>query len=431
MPITLAMPALSPTMEEGTLARWLVGEGDRVAAGDVIAEIETDKATMEYEAPAAGVIARIIVAAGSAGVAVRTPVALLAEEGEDAASVAAGWQPAGPVQTAVAPVPARPAGNGAAGAGAPAVASGRVAASPLARRLAATRGVDLAGLSGSGPRGRIVSRDVEAAASISATRETGRPVLAVPPPAPEPARAPAAASPYPPGSYEIVELDPMRRTIARRLTESKQTVPHFYLRADIELDAALALRAQINAAAPRDGAEPAWKISVNDMMIKALACALRDVPEANVTWDDGRMLRHKPVDVAVAVALDGGLITPVVRDAGTKTLSVISNEMKRLAARARERKLAPEDYQGGTTSLSNLGMFGVSSFDAVINPPHGTILAVGAAERRFVVRGEAGVIATVMTVTLSVDHRTVDGALGARLLAAFKRLVENPLALLA
>lgn len=428
MPITLTMPALSPTMEEGILARWLVGEGDRIDAGDVVAEIETDKATMEYEAPAAGVVARIIVPAGSAAIAVNAPIALLAEEGEDAA--AAAGLPAGPVATRAdaALPPAPPAGAGVADVPAFAVAGNRVAASPLARRLARMHGVELAALSGSGPRGRIVSRDIETAVSAAAAATAARPA-----PAPaQPAITPAHDGAYRPGSYEVVELDAMRRTIARRLTESKQTVPHFYLRADVELDAALALRGEINAAAPaRDGAEPAWRISVNDMMIKALACALRDVPEANVTWADGRMRRHGPVDVAVAVALEGGLITPVVRDAQAKTLSAISAEMKDLAARARERRLAPEEYQGGTTSLSNLGMFGVSSFDAVINPPHGTILAVGAAERRLVVRGQDSAIATMMTVTLSVDHRTVDGALGARLIAAFRRLVENPLALLA
>ncbi len=430
MPITLTMPALSPTMEEGVLARWLVGEGDRIAPGDVVAEIETDKATMEYEAPAAGVIARIVVPAGTAAVAVNTPIALLALEGEDAAAVAAGGAPAASAAApnGMAAPAARPVEAVAAEVPAAAPAKPRIAASPLARRLARMHEVDLAALSGSGPRGRVVSRDVEGAVSAAATPPAAVTVSSPP----EPAAAPAGDGPYRPGSYEFVELDAMRRTIARRLTESKQTVPHFYLRADIEFDAALALREKINAAAPagKDSA-PAWKISVNDMMIKALACALRDVPEANVTWADGRMRRHRPVDVAVAVALDGGLITPVVRDAEKKTLSAISTEMKDLAARARERKLAPEHYQGGTTSLSNLGMFGISSFDAVIDPPHGTILAVGAAERRFVVRGDDSAIATVMTVTLSVDHRTVDGALGARLIAALKRLVENPLALLA
>ncbi len=434
MPITLTMPALSPTMEEGVLARWLVGEGDRIALGDVIAEIETDKATMEYEAPAAGVIAKVIVPASSSGIAVNTPIALLVEEGEDAASAAAGGsgaEPAGAQANTVAPS-ALPAKIGAVDTLTSVVTKNRVAASPLARRLAQMQGIDLVALSGSGPHGRIVSRDVEIAVAAAAATATVPPTPIAASSPSEPVIAPSGDGPYRPGSYEVVELDAMRRIIARRLTESKQTVPHFYLRADIELDAALALRGEINAAAPaRDSAEPAWKISVNDMMIKALACALRDVPEANVTWADGRMLRHKPVDVAVAVALDGGLITPLIRDAERKPLSVISNEMKDLAARARERKLAPEEYQGGTTSLSNLGMFGVSSFDAVINPPHGTILAVGAAEKRLVVRGTDSAIATMMTVTLSVDHRIVDGALGAHLLAAFKQLVENPLTLLA
>lgn len=309
-------------------------------------------------------------------------------------------------------------------------AKGRISASPLARRIAQMRGLDLAAIPGSGPNGRIVRRDVEAATAlqpIAAASSPARSALV-----PSPAAEPADAGLYRPGSYEVVDLDAMRRTIARRLTESKQTIPHFYLRADVEMDALLVLRGQINAAVPaRNGADPAYRISVNDMVVKALACALRDVPEANVTWADGRMLRHRAVDVAVAVAIDGGLITPVVRDAETKSLSAISAEMKDLAVRARERKLAPEEYRGGTTSLSNLGMFGVSSFDAVINPPHGTILAVGAAERRAVARGADIGLATMMTVTLSVDHRIVDGAIGARLLAAFKQLVEKPLALLA
>jgi len=428
MPITLTLPALSPTMDEGTLARWLVREGETIAAGDIIAEIETEKATMEFESPKAGVLARILVPGGSEGVAVNTPVAVLAAEGEDAATVAAAGAIAAPVQaTAVASAATSSPGSWTAAS----VALRRQAASPLARWIARHERLDLAGLSGSGPNGRIIRADVEAAlaaASAAAPVATASPTpaeTATPPP------AAVLADSYSPGSYEEVVLDGMRRTIARRLTESKQTVPHFYLRLDIALDAAIDLRARLNASAPvRNGVGPIWKISLNDMMIKALAAALRDVPEANVTWTEGRMFRHRPVDVAVAVAIDGGLVTPVIRDAEAKSLSAISNEIKALVARARARKLAPEEYRGGTTSLSNLGMFGISSFDAVINPPHGTILAVGAAERRVVVRGEAMAIATMITVTVSVDHRAIDGALAARLLTAFRSHLENPLALL-
>jgi pyruvate dehydrogenase E2 component (dihydrolipoamide acetyltransferase) len=306
----------------------------------------------------------------------------------------------------------------------------------LARRIAAIKGVELSMLSGSGPHGRIVRRDVETATAAATAAPAPAPVPVAPiadAPASTAAVEPAAVEAlYRPGSYDVVKLDAMRRAIARRLTESKQTVPHFYLRADVELDALMALRAQVNAAAPvRDGGAPTWRISVNDMVIKALSLALRDVPDANVTWAHDSILRHHTVDVAVAVAIEGGLITPIIRNAAAKSLSTISGEMKDLAARARARRLAPEEYQGGSTSVSNLGMYGVASFDAVINPPHGTILAVGAAGRRPVVRGDQLAVATVMTVTLSVDHRAVDGALGAELLDAFKRYAENPLTLMA
>lgn len=426
MPITLAMPALSPTMEEGTLARWLVKAGDPVAAGDLIAEIETDKATLEFESPVAGVLARILVPEGTAHVAVASAIALLAEEGEDPALVGAAGPAAEAAPAASAPLSAPVAAAPAAGR--------RLWASPLARRIAVQAGLDLANLAGTGPGGRIVRQDVETALAARAAAPAAVPIA---PAAPAVAALPTAATtapagPYPEGSYEVIELDGMRRTIASRLTQSKQTVPHFYLRSDVALDAMLALRDQLNAAAPkdRDGA-PAWKISVNDILIKALAGALGEVPDANVTWAGDRILRHRAVDVAVAVALEGGLITPVIRNAGALSLSAISAAMRDLAARARARKLLPGEYQGGTTSLSNLGMFGVSSFDAVINPPHGTILAVGAAERRVVPGAEGVAIATMMTATLSVDHRAVDGALGARLLAAFRRLVEAPLTLLA
>lgn len=421
MPIEITMPALSPTMEEGTLASWLVAEGDQVNAGDLIAEIETDKATMEFAAPEGGTVAKLLVAEGSENIAVDTLIALFAADGEDPAGVATVATPSAsksdeeqiekPPVTLVKDSPERVEDTS---------DETRVKASPLAKRIAADQGVEITGLAGSGPKGRIVRVDVEAAINnakaipvATATQSNSVDV-----------------GPYAEGKFDVVELDTMRRTIARRLTESKQTVPHFYLRADVELDALLALRKQLNDNAPMDGDTPAFKISVNDLIIKALALALAEVPDANVTWADGKMLRHHSVDVAVAVAIDGGLITPIVREAEKKSISAISSEMKDLAERARSKKLQPEEYQGGTTSVSNLGMFGVSSFDAVINPPQGTILAVGAGQKRPVVRGEELAVATVMTTTLSVDHRLVDGALGADLLAVFKRYVEAPLTIL-
>lgn len=423
MPIEITMPALSPTMEEGTIATWLVAEGDKVKPGDVLAEIETDKATMEFEATEEGTLARILVGAGSENVAVNSVIALLAVHGEDASAIAA-------VETKEAAIPA---GEPIPAADPETIPEGvkaheqvRTLASPLARRIAADKGIDLLALSGSGPKGRIVRIDVEAVASNAAAPEQATPVIAN-------EASPVSASQfdlYTGRSYDVVELNTMRRTIARRLTEAKQTVPHFYLRSDVELDALLALREQLNDAAPISDSKPAYKISVNDMVIKALALALAEVPDANVTWAGGNMLRHHSVDVSVAVSIDGGLITPIIRDAQAKSISAISTEMKDLATRARARQLAPEEFQGGTTSVSNLGMFGVSSFDAVINPPQGTILAVGAGQRRPVSRGDAIESATVMTVTLSVDHRLVDGALGAELLAVFKRYVEAPLTIL-
>lgn len=434
MPIILTMPALSATMEEGTLASWLVAEGDQIKAGDIIAEIETDKATMEFEAPETGVLVKILVPAGSENVAVNTEIAVLAARGEEVAEVIIP-EPDSAVSKVTKPPEPSPASL-AVTAPKPVAESdrARVLASPLARRIAKLHDLDISGIIGSGPNGRVVRADIEATIASNRKQKAAHSAPAIS--TPTVAKAVAdIASIYREGSYEVVELDGMRRTIARRLTESKQTVPHFYLRVDVELDALLALRGQLNKAAPVGSAEetavPSYKISVNDMVIKALACALRDVPDANVTWADGNMLRHKAVDVSVAVAIDGGLITPIIRDAETKSLSTISNQMKDLAVRARARKLAPEEYQGGTTSVSNLGMFGVQSFDAVINPPQGTILAVGAGEKRPVVQNDEIGIATVMTVTLSVDHRTVDGALGAELLAAFKHYIENPLALVA
>ncbi len=460
MPINILMPALSPTMEKGNLARWLKKEGDRVKSGDILAEIETDKATMEVEAVDEGVLARIVVPAGTADVPVNELIGLIAAEGEDPAGVTAGAAPrpasapaaAVPAAAAAAALPsavseAAPAAAAPAPAAAPVSGAPRLFASPLARRLAKEFGIDLSRVVGSGPHGRIVERDVKAA------RAGGTPMAAVAqisaPSAPEakaaaPVAAPAqAAAPatgpsddavrklFAPGSFTEVPHDGMRKTIARRLTEAKQTIPHFYLTVDCQLDALLSLREQINAAAPVSDGKPAYKLSVNDMVIKAWAMALRAVPDANVSWTDSAMLKHAHVDVGVAVSIPGGLITPIIRDACHKTLSAISNEMKDMAARARNRKLKPEEYQGGSTAVSNLGMFGIKDFAAVVNPPHATILAVGAGEKRPVVRGDGALgVATIMSVTLSTDHRAVDGALGAEALAAFKRYIENPMGML-
>ncbi|MDX8496859.1 pyruvate dehydrogenase complex dihydrolipoamide acetyltransferase [Mesorhizobium sp. VK4C] len=454
MPINITMPALSPTMEEGNLAKWLVKEGDKVSPGDVIAEIETDKATMEVEAVDEGTVAKLVVPAGTEGVKVNAVIAILAGEGEDASAAAKADGAAAPKAeapkadapkaeapkeapkpAAAAPAPAKaepaPVANGHAG-------GERVFASPLARRIAKDAGVDVAALTGSGPHGRVVKIDVEAAIASGGAKAA--------PAAKAPAGAPAAAPAAKPmsddqvlklfaeGSYELVPHDNMRKTIARRLVEAKSTIPHFYLTLDCELDALLALRTQLNAAAPmkktEKGEVPAYKLSVNDMVIKAMAMALMAVPDANASWTDNAMVKHKHADVGVAVSIPGGLITPIIRKADEKTLSVISNEMKDLASRARNRKLKPEEYQGGTTAVSNLGMFGVKDFAAVINPPHATILAVGAGEERAVVKKGEIKIATVMSVTLSTDHRAVDGALGAELLGAFKRMIENPMGML-
>ncbi|MER2605789.1 MAG: pyruvate dehydrogenase complex dihydrolipoamide acetyltransferase [Siculibacillus sp.] len=451
MPTNILMPALSPTMEKGNLAKWLKAVGDTVKAGDVIAEIETDKATMEVEAVDEGTLAAILVPAGTQDVAVNTPIAVIAADGEDATAAAA---PAPkPAAALSSPLAGEVAAQSAVGGGsspqaplpagpAPVAASGeRLFASPLARRVAKEKGVDLTKVAGSGPRGRIVQKDVEAA-SAAGTAKVGA--------APAPAATPAAAAPTPsapialptgpseeailrmfePGSYDVIPHDGMRKTIAKRLMESKLTVPHFYLTIDCELDALLALRGEINASAPVKDGKPAFKVSVNDFVIKAMALALQRVPDANVTWTDGAMLKHRHSDVGVAVSIPGGLITPVVRRAETKTLSAISNEMKDFAARAKARKLKPEEYQGGSTAVSNLGMFGIRDFAAIINPPHATILAVGAGEQRVVVKNGAPAVATVMTVTLSTDHRAVDGALGAEFLAAFRALIEKPMGML-
>ncbi|WP_179040170.1 pyruvate dehydrogenase complex dihydrolipoamide acetyltransferase [Rhizobium leguminosarum] len=453
MPINITMPALSPTMEEGNLSKWLVKEGDKVKSGDVIAEIETDKATMEVEAVDEGTVAKLVVAAGTEGVKVNALIAVLAADGEDVSAAASGAGSAAPAPKAdgaAAPkAEAAPAPAASTPAAAPettaapasvSVDGNRTFSSPLARRLAKEAGIDLSAVAGSGPYGRVVKSDIEAAVAGGGAKAAAAPAPAATPQAAAP--APAAATPkgaseeavlklFEPGSYELVPHDGMRKTIAKRLVESKQTIPHFYVSVDCELDALLALRAQLNDAAPRkDGGAPAYKLSVNDMVIKAMALSLRDVPDANVSWTDNNMVKHKHADVGVAVSIPGGLITPIIRKAEQKTLSVISNEMRDLGKRAKDRKLKPEEYQGGTSSVSNMGMMGVKVFSAVINPPHATILAVGAGEQRVVVKKGEMAIATVMSVTLSTDHRCVDGALGAELLQAFKGYIENPMGML-
>ena len=426
MPTEILMPALSPTMEEGTLAKWLVKEGDTVSSGDLLAEIETDKATMEFEAVDEGVIGKILIAEGTEGVKVNTPIAVLLEDGESADDIAAAAPAAPSPETA----PPAPAAAAAPAPSAPAASDGtRIFASPLARRIAADKGLDLGQIAGSGPRGRIVKADVE-----GATASAVQPAAAVAAPA-APAAAPSSgpsadtvAKIYADRDHEEVTLDGMRKTIAARLTEAKQSIPHFYLRRDINLDALLKFRGQLN----KDLEARGVKLSVNDFIIKACALALQSVPDANSVWAGDRMLKLKPSDVAVAVAIEGGLFTPVLKDAETKTLSALSAEMKDLASRARDRKLAPHEYLGGSFAISNLGMFGIDNFDAVINPPHGAILAVGAGVKKPVVGADGELsVATVMSVTLSVDHRVIDGALGAQLLQAIKDNLENPLAMLA
>ena len=435
MALEILMPALSPTMEEGTLAKWLVKEGDEVASGDLLAEIETDKATMEFEAVDEGVIGKLIVAEGTEAVKVNTPIALLLEDGESADDVAA--QPAvapAPAASAAPPEPAAPAATESPAPTAPAHSDGqRIFASPLARRIAAQKGLDLSQVTGSGPHGRIVKADVEQAeARPQGSDEAAKPAQDAPS-----AAAPAVASGpsidavvamYQDRDYEEVSLDGMRKTIAARLTEAKQTIPHFYLRRDIKLDALLTFRSEINKQLESRGI----KLSVNDFVIKACANALQAVPACNAVWAGDRVLQLKPSDVAVAVAVDGGLFTPVLRDADSKSISALSTEMKDLAARARDRKLAPQEYQGGTFAISNLGMFGIDNFDAVINPPHGGILAVGAGVKKPVVNAEGELaVATVMSVTMSVDHRVIDGALGAEFLKHIVDNLENPLSMLA
>jgi pyruvate dehydrogenase E2 component (dihydrolipoamide acetyltransferase) len=436
-------------MEKGNLAKWLKKEGDKVKSGDVIAEIETDKATMEVEAVDEGTIAKILVPEGTQDVPVNDVIAVLAGDGEDvkAAGAAAASAPPKPAAAAEAPAAAKPAPAPApspapaAKAATPAAAApapqatapapqtnghGRIFSSPLARRLAREAGIELGRITGSGPHGRVIARDVEQAKS-------GKGLKA---PAAAPAGAPAIApgmsdnqirALYEDGSYEVIPHDGMRRTIAQRLTASVQTIPHFYLTMDCNIDLLVKAREEINAAAPKDKeGKPAYKLSVNDFVIKALALALQRIPNANVSWTEAGMLKHKHSDVGVAVAMPGGLITPIIRKAETKPVSVISAEMKDFAARARARKLKPEEYQGGTTAVSNLGMYGIKDFTAVINPPHATILAVGAGDERAIVKNGKIEVAQIMSVTMSCDHRAVDGALGAELIGAFKMLIENP-----
>jgi pyruvate dehydrogenase E2 component (dihydrolipoamide acetyltransferase) len=445
MPTNILMPALSPTMTEGRLAKWLKKEGDQVKAGDVIAEIETDKATMEVEAVDEGKLQKILVPAGTDGVPVNAPIAVLLGEDEDplaaaapapapkAAAPAPAPKPApAPTPTpasAAAPAPAaKPAAAQPAPAAAPPDKGERVFASPLARRIAADKGVDLKSITGSGPHGRIVKADVEAA-KPGAPGAKPAAAAAAKPAAPMPAGALTAAAVAAGIAHHVVPHTSMRRAIARRLTESKQQVPHFYLTLDCEIDALLKLRADLNAKAPEKG-EGIYKLSVNDFVIRAAAAALRKVPAANAAWSDEGVVMFDAVDISVAVAIPGGLITPIIRHADGKGLAAISNEMKGLAARAKEGKLKLEEFQGGTFSISNLGMFGIKDFAAVINPPQGCILAVGAGEQRPVVKNNALAIATVMSVTLSVDHRVVDGAVGAEFLASFKKLIEDPITLL-
>jgi len=455
MSINITMPALSPTMEEGKLAKWHVKEGDKVSSGDVIAEIETDKATMEVESIDEGIVGKIVVPEGTEGVKVNAVIAVILADGESASDIKtdapapaaktpepakteapkaeaapAAKMPTATTGSAAVPVPAPKAA-------APAAATNgaRVFASPLAKRLAKEAGIELLAISGSGPHGRVVKSDVEGAKS-GKTPLKAAPAAAAAAPSGGAAvaggmtRAQVLAL-YPEGSYDLVPNDGMRKVVAARLTEAKQTIPHFYLTLDCKIDALLSAREQINAAAPLKDGKPTYKLSVNDFVMKAWAAALMKVPAGNATWAGDSILYHKHADVAVAVSVPGGLFTPVVKACDTKSLRQISEEVKDLAGRARNKKLAPHEYQGGSSSVSNLGMFGIKEFAAVINPPHGTILAVGAGEERVYADKGQVKVATFMTVTLSVDHRSVDGALGAELLAAFKGLIENPVMMLA
>ncbi|UDL87230.1 pyruvate dehydrogenase complex dihydrolipoamide acetyltransferase [Mesorhizobium sp. PAMC28654] len=456
MPTEVILPKVDMDMATGQISRWFATEGATVKKGDVLFEIETDKAAMEIDAPASGIL-RDVTGKEGVDIAVGAPVAWIYAEGESYAA-----KQVAPISPLVGEMSAKPTEGGAVPptphsvtppSALPGISpTGReigqspsgARATPLARRLAREAGLALAGISGTGPHGRVVKADVDAAiaggGAKTAPAAKAAPAAAPAAPATTAASAPKAMSDdqvlklFEPGSYELVPHDNMRKTIARRLVEAKSTIPHFYLTLDCELDALLALRTQLNAAAPMKktdkGEAPAYKLSVNDMVIKAFAVAMKAVPDANASWTESAMVKHKHVDVGVAVSIPGGLITPIIRKAEEKTLSVISNEIKDLASRARSRKLKPEEYQGGTTAVSNLGMFGIKDFAAVINPPHATILAVGAGEQRAVVKNGEIKVATVMSVTLSTDHRAVDGALGAELLVAFKGLIENPMGML-
>ena len=421
MPVNVLMPALSPTMEKGKLAKWLKKEGDKVKSGDILAEIETDKATMEVEAVDEGTLGKLLVAAGTEDVLVNTPIAVILGEGEKAgdapAPAAPAPKPSAPA-AAAAPAPAAPQPSAA-----PKPEGARVFASPLARRIARQKGIDIAALLGSGPHGRIVLKDVE----------TAKPAAAAP--AAKPAATAIAVQPsdeqvlrlFAEGSYELVPHDGMRKAIARRLTEAKQTIPHYYVSVDVTIDELLELRERLNLQAPKDkDGKHLWKVSVNDFIIKAMAMALIRVPDANVSWTENAMVRHKHADIGVAVSIPGGLITPIVRKANTKGLAQISDEMKDYVARARNRKLKPDEYTGGSAAVSNMGMMNVKSFAAIVNPPHASILAIGSAERRPVVRGNDIKIEQQMTITLSTDHRCIDGALGAEFIGVIKSYLEEP-----
>lgn len=427
MPITITMPALSPTMTEGTLANWQANEGDSISSGDVLAEIETDKATMEVEAIDEGTLAKILVVGGTENVAVNTPIAIMLEDGEDesaldgydtgSALAAAVEAPAAEeVPAAVASAPSATAST-AAPVATPNKNGSRVFASPLARRIAGNAGLDIGAIAGSGPRGRIVKADVENAIA-------GGGAKAVAPVTATAAAVPAATTPPPAGNYKEIPLTSMRKTIARRLTEAKQTIPHFYLTVESEMDNLMAMRKELNSRSD------AYKISVNDFIIRASALALKRIPAANACWGGDKILQYKDIDISVAVAIEGGLITPVIRNADQKGLAAISDEMKELAGKAKDGKLMPEEYQGGCFSISNLGMFGIKEFSAVINPPQAAILAVGAGEQRPVVKDGALATAMVMSVTLSCDHRVIDGAMGAELLKHFKGFIQEPLTMM-
>ncbi|MEH6402415.1 MAG: pyruvate dehydrogenase complex dihydrolipoamide acetyltransferase [Sneathiella sp.] len=434
MPITITMPALSPTMTEGTLANWQAKEGDEISSGDVLAEIETDKATMEVEAIDEGILGKILIPGGTENVAVNTPIAVMLEEGEDMSALDGfdvGGSPA-PVPAAAAAAPVAAVSATPAPAAAPTVTqpsapapspSGRVFASPLARRIAGNAGLDIGGISGTGPRGRIVKADVDAFIASGGTTAKAAPVAGQAQASIAPT-APTSVTPAHAGDFIEIPLNGMRKTIAKRLTESKQNIPHFYLTVECNLDNLLAMRKKLNAQSDD------YKISVNDFIIKASALALKRVPHANAIWGGDKILQYKDIDISVAVAIDGGLITPVVKGADQKGLGTISNEMKALAGKAKAGKLMPEEYQGGCFSISNLGMFGIKEFSAVINPPQSAILAVGAGEPRPVIKDGAVAIATMMSATLSCDHRVIDGSVGAELLKYFKGYLEEPLTMM-